>query len=211
MKYLILIICVYIIIFIIKTIGPVVIVRTIRKIKYKIKGKQTKNINKTIEEKIDFGSEKEKLPYRKKLLLTKNEWSFYKSLKPIADELQLTVLSKIRVADLVEPIPNRNQSEWQKYFNKINRKHVDFALAKPENLQIMLLIELDDSTHDADQKQRDEFIEALYTQTGYNFIRVRGSGELKQKIENALNKEKPETTKEKQTEENVKPPIIIKK
>lgn len=190
MKYLILIICVYIIIFIIKTIGPVVIVRTIRKIKYKIKGKQTKNINKTIEEKIDFGSETEKLPYRKKLLLTKNEWGFYKSLKPIADELQLTVLSKIRVADLVEPIPNKNQSEWQTYFNKINRKHIDFALAKPENLQIMLLIELDDSTHDADQKQRDEFIEALYKQTGYNFIRVRGTGELKEKIISELNKNK---------------------
>lgn len=198
MIYLIIVLTIYAIILTIKTY-------TI------LKKKNKQNQTESAEEKIDFGSETEKLPYRKKLLLTKNEWSFYKSLKPIADELQFTVLSKIRVADLVEPIPNRNQSEWQKYFNKINKKHVDFALAKPENLQIILLIELDDSTHDADQKQRDEFIEALYTQTGYNFIRVRGSGELKQKIENALNKEKTETTKEKQTEENVKPPIIIKK
>ena len=127
-----------------------------------------------------------KLQYRKKYLLTKNEWGFYKALKPIADELGYTVLAKIRVADIVEPIPNKNQSEWHKYFNKISRKHIDFALAKPENLQIMLLIELDDSSHDIEQKKRDEFIEALYKHTGYNFIRVRGSGELKMKIENAL-------------------------
>lgn len=29
----------------------------------------------------------EQLPYKKKLLLTKNEWSFYKSLKPVAEKL----------------------------------------------------------------------------------------------------------------------------
>ena len=127
------------------------------------------------------------LPYRKKYLLTKNEWSFYKTLKPISDELGLTVLSKIRVADLVEPIPTRNQSEWQKYFNKINRKHIDFVLAKPENLQIVLLIELDDNSHDVKQVERDKFIDELYKQTGYKFIRVRGTGELKDKIIKELN------------------------
>lgn len=155
-----------------------------------IKSKKQQNRIETPTEEIEIKTGTEQIPYLKKLLLTKNEWSFYKSLKPIADELKLTVLSKIRVADMVEPIPSNNQSEWQKYFNKINRKHVDFALAKPENLQIMLLIELDDSSHDDDQKQRDEFIEALYAQTGYNFIRVRGSGELKEKIQNALIKNK---------------------
>jgi len=195
MKYLIIILAIYATILTIKIL-PI------------LKKKTNKNQEKAIDEKIELGSETENLPYRKKLLLTKNEWGFYKSLKPIADELQLTVLSKIRVADLVEPIPNKNQSEWQTYFNKINRKHIDFALAKPENLKIMLLIELDDNSHEAHQKQRDEFIETLYTQTGYNFIRVRGTGELKTKIENALKEEKTKETKE---EENKKPPMIIKK
>ena len=127
----------------------------------------------------------EKLPYKKKLLLTKNEWSFYKALKPAADELGYTILAKIRVADLVE-VTSSERSEWQTYFNKINKKHIDFALAKPENLQIMLLIELDDNTHNEAQKQRDEFIEALYQQTGYKLLRTKGTANLKEAIETAL-------------------------
>lgn len=127
----------------------------------------------------------ENLPYKKKLLLTKNEWSFYKSLKPVADELGYSVLAKIRVADLVE-VTSKDRSEWQTYFNKVNKKHVDFVLAKPENLQIVLLIELDDSTHNEAQKQRDEFMEALYKQTGYKLLRTHGTGELKEKIMKAL-------------------------
>lgn len=128
----------------------------------------------------------ENMPYKKKLLLTKNEWSFYKSLKPVADELGYSVLAKIRVADLVEVSQTKDRSEWQKYFNKINKKHVDFVLAKPENLQVVLLIELDDNSHKEAQKQRDEFIEALYKQTGYNLLRTSGTGELKEKIKGAL-------------------------
>lgn len=127
----------------------------------------------------------EKMPYKKRYLLTKNEWSFYKALKPAADELGYTVLAKIRVADLVE-VTSSDRSEWQKYFNKINKKHIDFALAKPENLQIVLLVELDDNSHNEAQKQRDEFVEALYKQTGYKLLRTKGTGSLKEAIEKAL-------------------------
>lgn len=126
------------------------------------------------------------LPYKKKLLLTKNEWAFYKSLKPVADELGYSVLAKVRLADLVEVNVDDNK-DFMKYFNKINKKHVDFILAKPENLQIELLIELDDNSHNSAQKERDEFIEALYKQTGYKLLRVKGGGELKEKIEKCLN------------------------
>lgn len=127
------------------------------------------------------------LPYKKKLLLTKNEWVFYKTLKPVADELGYSVLSKIRVADLVE-VNVSDKKDYMKYFNKINKKHIDFALAKPENLQIVLLIELDDNSHN--NSERDEFIEKLYSQTGYKLLRVRGEANLKEAIENATKEEK---------------------
>lgn len=135
---------------------------------------------------IETQTEKEILmPYRRRYLLTKNEWAFYKSLKPVADELGYTVLAKIRVADLVE-VTAKDRSEWQKYFNKVNKKHVDFVLAKPENLQIVLLIELDDNSHNEAQKKRDDFIDELYKQTGYKLLRTRGSGELKEQIQAIL-------------------------
>lgn len=44
----------------------------------------------------------EKIPYIRKNLMTKNEWIFYKQLKPVADDLNLSILCKTRVADLVD-------------------------------------------------------------------------------------------------------------
>ena len=128
------------------------------------------------------------LPYRKKLLLTKNEWAFYKGLKPVADELGYSVLAKIKLSDFVA-VNVKDKNEYLKYYNKIDRKHIDFVLAKPENLQIELLIELDDGSHDSMQKSRDEFVEAIYKQAGYKLLRVRGAGGIKEKIEELLNVE----------------------
>ncbi len=136
------------------------------------------------ENKEDIEIKEDILPYKKKLLLTKNEWVFYKSLKPIADELGYSVLAKIRVADLVE-VNVIDNKDYIKYFNKINKKHIDFALAKPDNLQIMLLIELDDNSHKNGNK-RDEFIEKLYKQTGYKLLRVKGEANLKEEIEKSI-------------------------
>lgn len=132
---------------------------------------------------IETPTEKEILmPYRKKYLLTKNEWGFYKELKPIADELGYTILAKVRVADLVEVTA---KDKWinQSFLNKVTSKHVDFAIAKPENLKIELLIELDDNSHNEAQKERDDFINSLYKQTGYKLLRTRGTGELKEQIQ----------------------------
>lgn len=153
----------------------------------------------TPDETVEPVQDNKALPYKKKYLLTKNEWAFYKRLKPVADELGYSILAKIRVADLVE-VTSNNRSEWQTYFNKINKKHIDFALAKPENFQIELLIELDDNSHNDKQKSRDEFIEALYKQTGYKLLRVNGSGDLKNKIESILNPEKPPIIQKQQNE-----------
>ncbi len=132
------------------------------------------------------------LPYRKKYLLTKNEWSFYKELKPIADEMNFSILSKIRLADLVE-VTTKDETEYFNHFNKISSKHIDFALAKKENLQIILLIELDDNSHKKGN-ERDEFINRLTNDTGYKLLRTKGTGELKNKIIQIINSEKQEKT-----------------
>lgn len=124
-------------------------------------------------------------PYRQKYLLTKNEWYFYKDLKQIADELNLVVLAKIRMADLVE-VNLSDKNQWRVYFNKISKKHIDFALALPDNLKIVLLIELDDNTHNEKQYERDRFIESVYKKTGYKLLRVHNSKNLKEKIETLL-------------------------
>lgn len=154
------------------------------------KSKKETNIKKEITDtnqnqlKINF----EKIPYKRKNLMTKNEWSFYKQLKIIADEINLTILCKTRIADLVEVENGLNKSEWQIAFNKINKKHIDFILCKPENLYPLLLIELDDNSHKTNErKERDIFIEKILEKCGYKILRIKGPGQLKEKIINILN------------------------
>ena len=130
---------------------------------------------------------KEKLPYVKKDLMTKNEWYFYKQLKPIADKHNYSIICKTRVADLIDVQKGLNKSEWQTAFNRINKKHIDFILCKPENLLPVLLIELDDNSHDTEKrKERDEFIEKVLNTTGYKLLRTRGTADLEDNILNAL-------------------------
>lgn len=129
----------------------------------------------------------EKMPYIRKNLMTKNEWGFYKALKPVADKLNYSVICKTRVADLVEVEKGLTASERQAAFNRINKKHIDFVLCKPENLYPILLIELDDSSHDTEKgKVRDEFIEKLYEKTGYRLLRTKGTANLEEQITKAL-------------------------
>lgn len=116
--------------------------------------------------------------YRRKYLLTRNELYFYKELKKVADKLNLSVLAKIRMADLVEPANYDNKG-----FAKIKAKHVDFALCNPENMYVLLLIELDDNSHNSTKRaERDAFVEAVYEQTGYTLMRACGTQGLEAKI-----------------------------
>ena len=122
--------------------------------------------------------------YKRKYLLTKHEWNFYKALKPVADKLELVVLAKIRMADLVETVADSN-SEYYRGFGKVKAKHVDFALARPENLYVELLIELDDNSH-KEGNERDTFVESVYTAVGYKLFRTRDTENLEQRIITAL-------------------------
>ena len=136
---------------------------------------QTINVENNEQEK------KEVFPYSKRRILSKHELDFYKELKRVADSKNLCVLTKIRMADLVN-VNGYNHSDQYVYFNKVSRKHVDFALAEPQNLNIVLLIELDDSSHDYEQSERDRFVENVYKKTGYKLLRVRNAVSLNEKI-----------------------------
>lgn len=114
--------------------------------------------------------------YEKTYLLTKNEWKFYKEIKPITDKYNLHILAKIRLNDLVNVKNDLEKSEYTKYLNKIQKKHIDFALCNPNNLEIIALVELDDDTHEKDdRKRRDEFINDICKSVGYILIRTYDS------------------------------------
>lgn len=139
------------------------------------------------EEVSEIEEEPKHVPYIRKNLMTKNEWAFYKALKPVADKMNYSILCKTRVADLVDIEKGLNKSEWQTAFNRINKKHIDFILCKPENLYPILLIELDDNSHETEKgKERDKFIESVYEKTGYKLLRTKGGANLEEQITKAL-------------------------
>lgn len=121
----------------------------------------------------------EKLPYElNETILTERERSFYRILKPIADKLELQICPKVRVADIVSI--KKGTKDWQKWFNKIRSKHVDFLLCDYD-MNIVLIIELDDSSHETERaKKSDALKNAVF---GNRLVRIRS---LKEDVEAAL-------------------------
>lgn len=133
----------------------------------------TNQTTRTIPQEIITHQQNEIYPYHKKYLLTKNEYYFYKRLASITNPIGLQILAKIRLADLIETNSNLTYSQQSTYFNKIKAKHIDFAIA--DNMKILLLIELDDSSHLKNNvKERDNFVNNALIKAGYTIIRTKG-------------------------------------
>ncbi len=111
----------------------------------------------------------EKLPYiMNETILTERERAFYRILKPVADRLELQICPKVRVADIVSI--KKGTKDWQKWFNKIKSKHVDFLLCDYD-MNIVLLIELDDRSHETERAQKNDRLKnAIF---GDRLVRIR--------------------------------------
>ena len=59
-------------------------------------------------------------------------------------------------------------------FHKIMSKHVDFVIYDGDMMHLKVIIELDDSSHDReDRKERDEFVDFILKDCGYKVIHTR--------------------------------------
>ncbi|HEX7516302.1 MAG TPA: DUF2726 domain-containing protein [Chthoniobacterales bacterium] len=111
------------------------------------------------------------LPYLKKqYFFSAAERSFYEILKRLAPA-EHTVFAKVRLADLV--YVSKGTASWQSHFNRINRKHLDFVLCN-RDLAPLVAIELDDSSHDEEDRQsRDEFVDEVLAAAALPILHVR--------------------------------------
>ena len=109
-------------------------------------------------------------PYRTRDdFLSPAERSFYLVLKNMLGE-HFTICPKVSLADVFFVTrPNENRSA----FNRINRKHVDFLICKPQTMQPHFAIELDDRSHqNPDREERDEFVDAVFEAASLPLIHV---------------------------------------
>jgi len=110
------------------------------------------------------------LPYKvRDDFLSSSELSFYKVLGQIFTNRYL-VLAKVSLSDLFFVT---NPDKHMKYWNKINRKHVDFLICDSNTMRPLMGIELDDSSHSKQQRQlRDVFVNDVFEVAGLPLARV---------------------------------------
>lgn len=112
---------------------------------------------------------------RKPYLLSKAERSFYGVLSQ-AVAGKAMIFSKVRVADVITPQQGLTRSNWQRAFNRISAKHLDFILCDPQSCAVKLAIELDDASHDSAKRQaRDTFLDVACQSAGLPLLRIRAA------------------------------------
>lgn len=103
-------------------------------------------------------------------LLTNAEISFFHVLRSMTKDY-LVIFPHVALRDLVSVVVD--QSEYYTYFNKIDRKQVDFVLCDPKTLRPLFVIELDDSSHSRpDRIERDKFVEKVLEDAKIEIVRV---------------------------------------
>lgn len=143
--------------------------KTAQKLETKVKQEQEEKTTQPIIQKPAFCA------YQRKKILTKNEYYFYTKLKEVTNKYNLQILTKIRLADLIEVKQySINRNEWGTYFNKIKAKHIDFAIV--DDMKVLLIIELDDQSHNNIERiERDKFVNDNLTACGYKIVHTRGA------------------------------------
>lgn len=118
--------------------------------------------------------EEKNLPYFKRnYLLSKAESSFFRILEQ-ATENKYYIFPQIRISNLLY-VRTKGRS-YYRFLNKIKYKSVDFVLTDKDYLNPLLAIELDDSTHNRnDRMERDDFVEHAFYDADFPLLRIEYS------------------------------------
>lgn len=83
------------------------------------------------------------------------------------------IIGKVRIADIIRPQEGFSQSARTSALNRITPKYLDFAVCDPRTMQVVGVIELDDSSHDETSRQRrDKLVDAALSSAGIPLVRI---------------------------------------
>lgn len=137
------------------------------------------------------GGAKAGVYYLRKSLFTPAERSFLGVLEPLLPP-GVRVFGKVRLEDILGVKAGLERGERQAARNRINRKHVDFLLVRSNDLAPVAGIELDDSSHEEeDRQQRDDFVDSAFASAGLPLLhfpaqKAYNPADLRAKITAAL-------------------------
>lgn len=129
---------------------------------------------------------KEEYPYHaKKFFFTKSEQEFFRILSDLLDKQRFTIFTKVRLADFVEV--KKSEEEYQKWWNKIRSKHVDFIIWDISESKIAAAIEVDGKSHSSPKMiTNDAFKDELYAAIGIPLNRVVVGSDFKIEAEKLI-------------------------
>lgn len=109
-------------------------------------------------------------PYTKKrYFFSVAELKFYELLKEIIGD-NYFIYPKVRICDIIEQTNKGNYTD----FNKIKSKHVDFLLCTKNPITSKIIVELDDSSHNAPSRQsRDAFVNEIFANSGIPIVHIK--------------------------------------
>ena len=113
---------------------------------------------------LKLSHKKEELAFQpREVLFSPAERSFLGVLEQSLDS-GYRVFGKVRLGDIVKPAKGLSNSMRTTAQNKINQKHVDFVICKSSDLAVVMVVELDDKSHERDDRTgRDQFVDRALT------------------------------------------------
>lgn len=117
-----------------------------------------------------------KFPYNKKLsILTKTEKKFFRTLEEKYEPSHY-IFCQVNLGRVINVT---DQDNFYTYWNKINKKSIDFVLVDKENFKTAKLIELNDTSHHKDKRfKRDKFLKKVCDAAGLELEFVNANSTL---------------------------------
>lgn len=127
---------------------------------------------------------------RKDFLMTKAENEFFSLLKEVLKD-RYQIFPQVHLTALLDEKKVKGQN-WKAAFRHINGKSVDFVVCDQNYTRPLLAIELDDFSHDAeDRRSRDVEVERIFENANMPLLRFReykamSREEIATRVEGAL-------------------------
>lgn len=120
-------------------------------------------------------------------LLTNSEKKFYSVLVDILPGAYI-LFSKVRIPDIVHLPPWYKRYQWSIYWwDRIQAKHVDFLVCDKKTFAPLLVIEVDDPSHErADRKKRDNLVDFVFKKADLPIIHINNESLEKENFKESI-------------------------
>jgi len=115
----------------------------------------------------------EVLPYvLKRYLMSPAERSFFGVLEQVTDSSKYYIFPQMLLSNIVDV--EKGTESPRGFRNKIDHKTIDFVLFDRNAISPVLAVELDDASHDReDRQERDAFVDHVLAKVGLPLLHVR--------------------------------------